>query len=165
MSGARLVWIALMLAGCGGGENTAAPGSPPDLERAAIERGVIRDPASTDLTGLYARETDRLCIVRQGYGYRIGISSDYGNEIFCSGRGTVSRSGETLQIELGQGCSFDARYDGDRIRLPGRVPAACQALCERRVSLAGMEVTRLSDSVTEARAMRDPRGHELCAAN
>lgn len=161
--------LAALLAGCSAKPVTPQPGgdSPaPDLESAAIERGVIRDPSDTDLTGLYARDTDRLCIVPDGYGYRIGVFVDYGDPILCSGTGRVSRSGETLRIELGGDgkCSFSARFDGDRILFPGQVPDGCQSFCERRASLAALNVTRMSESAAEAQAMRDSRGRILCAS-
>lgn len=155
------ILIALLLSACEGGEPSNRAAAPPDLESAAIERGVIRDPADTDLTGLYARGTDRICIVSDGGGYRIGVASDYGGGITCNGGGRVSRSGETLQIELGA-CSFEARFDGERISFPGRMPSACAALCDRRASLAGVDVERLSESRAEAASMRGADGKAPC---
>jgi hypothetical protein len=145
-------------------ENAAVP---EDLEKAAIERGMVRDPRDTEIAGLYARDTDRVCIVPDGQGYRIGAFVDYGDRITCSGSGTVSRIGEKLHVELGSGdgdekCGFDARFDGDKIYFPGNVPDACARLCARRASYAGLEVTRMSESVAEAAAMRDSGGKTLC---
>jgi hypothetical protein len=165
----RLAWYllpAMMLAACSdapqGEGNALAP--PPDLETAAIERGLIRDPDDTDLTGLYARDTDRLCVVPADGAYRVGAFVDYGDNITCSARGKATRVGETMHIELGSGggCSFDARFDGERIVFPGRVPDGCQALCSRRASFAALEVARLSESEAEASALRDPKGRSLC---
>lgn len=168
MRGLRLLLLATALAACSqkpvaDRQDGATP--PPDLESAAIERGVIRDPSDTNLTGLYARDTDRVCIVPDGYGYRIGVFVDYGDPIVCSGSGTVTRVGEMLHVELGKDgkCSFNARFDGDKISFPGRVPDACQALCERRASVAALSVSRLSESTAEAQAMRDSKGRNLCA--
>ena len=126
---------------------------------------MVRDPRDTDIAGLYARDTDRVCIVPDGQGYKIGAFVDYGDRITCSGTGTVSRVGEKLRIELGEGeerCGFDARFDGDKIYFPGNVPDACQKLCARRASYAGLEVARMSESVAEASAMRDSAGRQLC---
>ena len=97
-----LLLLVLALAGCSTKppENAAAP---QDLERAAIERGMVRNPKDSDIAGLYARDTDRVCIVPDGQGYRIGAFVDYGDGITCSGTGTASRVGETLHIELGEG--------------------------------------------------------------
>ncbi|MDT8757985.1 hypothetical protein MZO42_04680 [Sphingomonas psychrotolerans] len=155
--------LLLALAGCSGGKGGGNLQAPQDLESAAIERGLVRDPDDSDLTGLYARDTDRICVVRAGSAYRIGAYVDYGDRITCSGSGTVERSGATLRIALGKsGCSFDAQYDGDRIKFPGALPDACKALCARRASLTGFEVTRLSESGAEAAAMRDSAGRRLC---
>jgi hypothetical protein len=154
------------LAACGGGQKVAQNAAEPqELETAAIERGMIRDPRDTEIAGLYARDTDRVCIVRQGDGYRIGAFVDYGDKITCSGSGNVTRVGEKLHIQLGNEadeCSFDARFDGDKIYFPGNVPDGCTKLCARRASYAGLEVSRLSESEAEARAMRDAQGKALC---
>lgn len=160
--------LLLMLAACKGAnappENAAVP---QDLESAAIERGMVRDPKDTEIAGLYARDTDRVCIVPDGQGYRIGAFVDYGDRITCSGKGTVSRVGEKLRVDLGgegdERCSFDARFDGDKIYFPGNVPDACTKLCARRASYAGLEVSRMSESTAEASAMRDSQGRQLCA--
>lgn len=158
--------IALLLLSC---SHTSAPPSgaanTADLESAAIRAGVIDDPASVDLTGLYARDTDRLCIVPQGTAFRIGVSIDFGDQLECNGAGTVTRSGGSLHVSFpgASGCEFDARFEGDRILFPGALPDACQSLCSRRASLAGLTVDRLSDSRSEAAAMRDAAGRRSCA--
>jgi len=156
--------LLLLLAACSSKppENVA---QPQDLEQAAIDRGMVRDPRDTEIAGLYARDTDRVCIVHSDSGYRIGAYVDYGDRITCSGSGAVTRVGETLHIQLGadaDGCSFDARFDGDKIYFPGAVPDECLKLCARRASYAGLEVARLSESESEARAMRDSAGKPLC---
>jgi hypothetical protein len=161
----RALALLLLLAGCSGGQQAAKDQPPQDLEKAAIERGLVRDPADTEIAGLYARDTDRICIVPSSIGYKIGAFVDYGDGITCSGTGTASRVGETLHIELGAdgACGFDAKFDGDKITLPGAVPAGCDKLCTRRASYAGLEVSRLSESPAEAAAMRDANGKRLCA--
>jgi hypothetical protein len=156
--------LLLALGACSGGQAGGNAQAPQDLESAAIERGLVRDPDDADLTGLYARDTDRICIVRTGSAYRIGAHVDYGDRITCSGTGTVERSGATLRIALGKdgACSFTAQYDGDRIRFPGVLPDACNPLCARRASFTGLDVARLSESGAEAAAMRDASGRRLC---
>jgi hypothetical protein len=159
--------LLLALASCSG----QAPQNveqPQDLESAAIERGMVRDPADTNIAGLYARDTDKVCVVEDESGYKIGAFVDYGDRITCSGSGRVTRVGERLHVQLGadaDGCSFDARFDGDKIYFPGSVPDGCAKLCARRASYAGLEVSRLSESAAEARAMRDPQGKVLCGGN
>ncbi len=135
----RALVLLLLVAGCGGKPPENAAQSQ-DLESAAIDRGMVRDPRDTEIVGLYARDTDRVCIVRGDSGYRIGAFVDYGDRITCSGAGTVTRVGEMLHVQLGAdeaGCSFDARFDGDKIYFPGNVPDGCAKLCARRASYAG----------------------------
>lgn len=165
-------FLLFALSACNGASAPENEAVPQDLETAAIERGMVRDPKDTDIAGLYARDTDRVCIVPDGQGYKVGAFVDYGDRITCSGTGTVSRAGETLRIELRnaksgddgeESCGFDAKFDGEKIYFPGNVPDACQKLCARRASYAGLEVTRMSESVAEAAAMRDSAGRQLCA--
>ncbi|MBA4047667.1 MAG: hypothetical protein C0476_03905 [Sphingomonas sp.] len=161
------LWFALLIVGCSNGaersSDAAAP--PPDLEAAAISAGIIPDPKATDIGGLFARDTDRVCIVPTALDYRIGVFVDYGEAQSCSGSGTVTRAGETLQIAFDDApdCAFAVRYEGDRIVFPARVPAGCERLCSQRASLGALDVRRLSDSIAEARTLRGARGRLLCA--
>jgi hypothetical protein len=163
----RLAVAALfLLAACSGGGHGNQAATPQDLESAAIERGLVRDPAETDLTGLYARDTDRVCVVRKGDSYRIGAFVDYGDGLSCTGTGAVTRSGETLAVTLtgknGVSCSFDARFDGEHIRFPATVPPECAKFCGPRASFAALDAERLSGSAAEARALRSAEGKRLC---
>lgn len=168
-----------LLAGCHRSEPKAAQTTPAPqgLEAAAIQAGVIPDPAGTDITGLYASDSDRVCIVPSATAYRIGVFVDYDDQQNCGGSGTVTRVGETLHVTLGDGggggdsggggatpCSFDARFEGDRIVFPARVPDACRKVCVRRASVAALDVARLSESVSEASTLRDAKGRLLCAS-
>lgn len=165
---APVLGLVLLVAACH--RDVATPAAPATaasaLEAAAIQAGVIPDPDGTDPSGLYARETDRVCIVPTATAYRVGVVVDYGDDQRCGGSGTATRVGETLHIELGDagGCSFDARFEGDRIVFPGRVPDACRQICERRASVAALDVARLSESVSEASTLRDTNGRLLCAS-
>lgn len=156
--------LVLTLVSCSKPAATGNAADQVDLERAAIAAGVIRDPADTDLTGLYARETDKVCIVPDTVGYRIGATVDYGEGQMCAGAGRVTRSGETLHVEFdgAPGCSIEAKFDGERIDFPGRVPAACAALCGKRASFAALGAVMQSSAIAEARTLRDPRGKALC---
>ena len=158
-----LVLTAVLITGCSR-TGAADQNAGEQLEQAAIAAGVVRDPADTNIAGLYARDTDRVCIVPARVGYRIGATVDYGNGQGCSGAGTVSRTGETLRIDFNgaPGCSFDARLDGETIAFPGRLPAPCDRLCARRASLSALEADRQSDAVAEAAALRDAGGRTLC---
>lgn len=158
--GLVLATVLTLLGGCNG----SPPGgvAAPSLEEAAIERGLVRNPAARDLTGLYARDTDRLCIVPDARGDRVGLSIDYGEGNGCSATGTVVRTGEALQFALGKDCAFAARFDGERITFPGRLPRQCATLCTGRASLTGVDVIRLSGTMAEAAAMRDAHGKLPC---
>ena len=158
---AAFAWLALLLGGCG--SDSGGNAHAPSLEAAAIARGLIADPASTDIVGLYARDTDRLCVVPEGSSYRVGASIDYGEGVACSAGGSVARAGNALRFVLGGAeCAFDARFDGARITFPARLPAACAALCTGRASLAAFNADRLSNALSEAAAMRDARGRLPC---
>ena len=162
--------VLLLIAGCSGSGKKAETGTnqaaPVGLEAAAIEAGVIPDPNNSDITGLYARDTDRVCVVPTATAFRLGVFVDYGDQQSCGGSGVVTRVGEKLHVEFDKvdGCSFEARFEGDRIVFPGRLPDACQKLCQRRASLAGLDVSRLSESVSEASTLRDSKGRLLCSS-
>ena len=127
----RAMVFFLLLGGCEGQSAPDARPTPSSLEAAAIEAGVISDPANTDPTGLYARDRDKICIVPSATAFRVGIYIDYGNDYFCSASGEATRARETLHVELtsAPGCSFDAKFDGDRIAIPGALPDGCQKAC------------------------------------
>lgn len=153
-----LVAVALSLAGCSQGTAPAPAPEGAALEQAAIARGVVRDPATAQPVGLYAREGDRLCVTAQ----RIGVFIDYGEAIGCSARGTYARDGERMRVDFGKDCAFDAAFDGDGVRFPGSLPTGCEAACRGRASLSGLQFDRLSESASEAAALRDPAGRGLC---
>lgn len=163
----RALAALFLLGGCQGQSAPDAWPTPSSLEAAAIDAGIISDPANTDPTGLYARDRDKICVVPSATAFRVGLYVNYGDDYFCSGSGEATRAGETLHVELtsAPGCSFDAKFDGDRIAIPGALPDACQKACSKRASLAGLTVERLSDSPSEAAALRDGRGRMLCAGN
>jgi hypothetical protein len=153
--------LALALAACSGGgdpQNSVAP----DLETVAIERGLVRNPEDDSITGLYQRGGDRLCLVPAGEDLRIGAFVLNGSRLGCSASGTAKRSGDRLRIDLGGGCALDARIEGERIIFPARLPAPCAQRCSARASFSGLRVERMSDLVSEAAALRDPRGRPVC---
>lgn len=155
----RVMLLALLLAGCGGGEADTRNAAGEALEAAAIARGVVADPASATFAGAYGRGADRVCV----NGTAIGIDASYGEEIACTARGTANRDGERVAITLGSGgCAFDARFDGDQLLLPGQLPDACAAFCDAPASLAGLAVDRLSAAPAETLAMRGSDGTALC---
>ncbi len=159
----RALAVALLLAGC----EKAAPDAPAvpqagaALERAALAAGIVADPANVDPVGAFASETDRACVVPQGSGYRVGASVDYGEQQGCVARGTATGR-ETLRIDFGDQCRFDARFDGERIVFPATVPTACDRRCTGRASLTALSVARLSNTESEARTIRGSDGQPLC---
>jgi hypothetical protein len=155
--------LLLVLAGCDrqpGGE-AAAGSAGASLERAAIGAGMVPDPAKLDPTGVYASETDRLCIAPGDGGNRIGARIDYDDQQGCVARGEVTGR-DTLKIDFGDDCRFDATFDGERIVFPATVPSACERRCVGRATLAALTAARLSGSATEASAMRSEDGAPLC---
>ena len=159
-----LAFVALaLLASCPRFDRGMAEQRAPDLETAAVLRGLVREPGESEVVGLYARDTDRVCVVRRGGGYRIGAYVDYGDGLGCSGAGTLTRFGQRVSVTLGEGCAFDAQFDGDRIAFPAVLPAACAKLCGRRASFAALTAVRLSEVPAEAATMRDARGRLPCS--
>ncbi|TXC70713.1 hypothetical protein FSB78_07010 [Sphingomonas ginsenosidivorax] len=158
----RWLVLALLLDGCGGPATSAADDSAgAQLEAAATRAGLVADPKGS-IQGSWARDTDRLCVVESGSGAsRIGVTVDYGEGQGCTASGTVSRSGDRLRVAFA-GCRFEARFDGDRIRFPADLPTDCEKLCTGRASLAALSVDRLSDSRSEAGALRSAKGALLC---
>ncbi|WP_084583186.1 hypothetical protein [Sphingomonas azotifigens] len=156
--------LLLGLSACGSPSPVAVPNAAIDLETAAIQRGLVRDPKNVSIAGAYARGPDRLCIVPAGTTHRIGIVIDYGEGNGCRATGSARREGEGLTLSLGPdgSCRFTARFDGDHLALPGALPKACAQLCTGRAALAGAQFARLGESVPEAQAMRDAEGHTLC---
>lgn len=155
---------ALLLASCSNGQGGGDARQPQDLESAAIERGLVSAPGDREIAGVYARDGDRLCIVPAGDAWRVGAHVDYGDGIACSTTGTLRREGRALALRLGQdqGCAFTARLDGETIRFPGALPDGCKRFCRGRASYAGLVARRMSESIAEARAMRDPAGARPC---
>ena len=156
--------VALLLGGCGG--EGAAPVPTPTatanaLERAAIAAGMVPDPAA-DPTGLYVREQDRICVVPAAVGWRVGVVTRLVDEPGCTASGKLTRRGERLAIDLGEGCRFEARFEGDRIVFPADLPGSCARDCAGRATLAALDVPMLSDSPAEASALRGPRGRAPC---
>ena len=139
------------------------PRTPGDqLESAAEAAGVVSDPARVDPAGLYARDTDRVCLVLDGAGaYRAGALISYDGGQGCAASGTATRSGDRLNVAFGH-CRFAARFEGDRVSFPAELPASCAAVCTGRATLAALSAERLSNSPAEASALRDPHGRALC---
>lgn len=156
--------LGVLLAGCGRAAHEPEidrNGAGARLERAAISAGVVADPALLDPIGAYGKENDRACIVRAGKDYRIGASVDYGDGHGCLARGSAKGAGK-LAVTLGEGCRFDARFDGRRLTFPPVLPAGCDGFCTGRASLTALSVEWLSGAESEAAALRGTDGKPLC---
>lgn len=155
--------LAVLLAGC---ERPPATDDTPGgrLEAAAIARGLVADPAKAGIAGLWAGgDADRLCIVPAGGALRLGASIDYGEGQACAAAGTVKRDGDKLRVAFGD-CRFDAAFSGERITFPAALPSVCARFCAGRASLAALAVERLSESISEAAALRGAHGRPLCGS-
>jgi len=163
-------WTVLVLLAGLGGCTQPGSGQTQDtrhrsaLEAAAIARGVIADPDSTDLAGLYARDDDRVCIVPGEQDYVIGAVVAFEDGQGCEARGIARRAGDRVRVrfDTAEGCTFDLAFDGDTISFPAELPPACELLCRGRASFSALSVGRLSDSTSEARTLRGRKGQRLC---
>lgn len=153
----------LILVACGPPvSSSAVENAGVALERAAVARGLVADPAKVDPIGLYTSDSDSLCVVPAGGGYRVGASIDYGEGQGCSAAGTASGHA-TLAIRFGDACRLTARIEGDRVSFPATVPAGCDRFCTGRASLAALTADRVSGSAAEAESAVTPAGGALCA--
>ena len=158
----RALALALLLAACGrspdavAGETAGAA-----LERTAVARGIVADPAKVDPVGLYGSESDRVCVVPGGDGYRVGAAVDYGEGQGCFATGTA-RGRETLDVRFGEACALSVRVEGDRLVFPALLPPACDHYCTGRASLAALTADRISASATEAASAVTGSGAKVC---
>lgn len=153
---------ALLLLSCR--EQTAAPDVDPDnpLEVAARQANLVVDATSVPPTGLFERRhtsgVDTFCIVPDGRDFRFGVTASFGTTPFCEGQGTARQHGEALTLRFnGVDCVAEARYDGGHVRIDGRIPAGCAALCSERASLSGVSFDRAGTSAVDARSARSRR--------
>ena len=139
------------------------------LERAAIESGVIADPAHVSPVGLFQRRheagTDRLCVLPDtGRHFRFGVEAIFGRDEHCRGSGTARRAGDKLILQFSGAprCIIVAQYDGDRIAMPGVVDMNCARLCDGRGSLEGVSLPRLASDAAAALAAHSRENDALC---
>ncbi|MCE7797481.1 hypothetical protein LWE61_13060 [Sphingobium sufflavum] len=173
------VAMLLILPACGGpvpgagndaqpvaGGNAAADA----LEALATESGVIGEDGSVEPVGSYGRAydggEDRLCVLPSGgeaKSYRFGVEIRIGEEEYCRGSGKASRAGDLLILRFDGGrCTVTARYDGDRIAMPGAVDRGCASLCSARGSFAGVSFPRIGMDRAAADGVMANDGAALC---
>ncbi len=165
--------LVLLLAACGGEQQ---PDTPPDptgagaaLEKSAIARGVVPDPAAIELEGRYERRsdlgTDKFCAVRTGKDrYRIGLLATYGPGSSCEGQGEARQDGDGFELRFdgAKDCKVRARYDGVELRVDGNVPEGCSAVCDSRASLAGTSYYLVEPGADAARQTLGAEVDRLC---
>lgn len=170
--------VALMLVGCGDGssereDRAERPSATADsLDALAMESGALPDQSSEIPVGRFGRRydggVDRLCIVPESEGserYRFGAEMLIGGDEYCRGAGEARIDGNTLSLRfegIGEGCTIDARYDGDRLVMPGQLGMACNLLCSSRGSFAGTAFPRIDRDAAAAAQMRDANKALLC---
>lgn len=173
----RLAVLAcLVLAGCSETRADDDEAAVTPLDAAAIEAGVIADPQAIDLAGNFADTggagNDAFCARgdRQG-GYAVGVLVTFGSTTQCEAQGVASLTGEQARISLNRsgkgnaisGCSFDARFDGSGLALPGSLPDGCEAVCNSRASLAGASFALVEPGDDAAATARGRSIERLCA--
>ncbi len=151
----------LLLAACSREQPTPTQTPGSRLEAAAVTQGLVSDPNGGTPVGSWANDSDRLCVAPAAQELRLGASVDYGEGQGCVASGTAERRGDRLRVSFGA-CRFEAAYDGDRITFPAELPSACERFCTGRASLSALTVARLSESASEAAALRTAGGRPLC---
>ena len=156
----RALLALLLLAACSqsAGRAPMRPTPAPALEKAAIAAGVVRDPAATDIAGLYARDTDRVCIVAGRVGYRIGAIGRLRRRAGVQRGGNGGAVGRGAERRFRRRLRFRRAARRSTIAFPGRMPAACDKLCTDRASLTALEADLQSDAASEATTLRDVEG-------
>lgn len=170
--------VAGLLASCGDdrsdatapppGLNEGAANVASQLDALAAEEGVIPDGGDRSPEGGYGRTypggRDRLCLVQEEPGrYRFAAEVRIGQDQGCRGGGEARLDGGELSLTFdGAECRIDARYEGDRLVLPGRVEEGCARLCSRRGSFAGVTFPRIGDGRAMASSMTDSQDEVLC---
>lgn len=160
--------MVLVLAGCRDSRSPEMRGGNSSLETAAREAGVIADSDRVNPMGSYARRHENglheICIGPQsGKSRAFGMIADLGEGLSCQGKGQVSGKGDKLRFVFNgdRKCTIDARYDRQGIRLSGKVPSQCAALCSAWSTFAGLSVLRSGwsrEDAKQVRARHDAKG-------
>lgn len=142
---------------------------PSALEKAALNAGVVTDPAKVSVPGLYQRRheagVDTLCVAPgNDRRHDFGMEAIFGTEQYCRGEGTARRVGDKLILYFSgrSQCIVVARYDGDQVALPGVVDVKCADLCSGRGSLEGVTFPRLPFGSEARKQVMDREGGPIC---
>lgn len=139
------------------------------LDDLAIATGAIGDPLSQSPSGAYGRDyeggRDQLCMLpgQKKASYLFGAEIRIGGDEYCVGRGSARLLADKLIFSFdGGNCVIVARYEGDRVTMPGALDTACAALCNGRGSFAGTSFPRIANDLTRARRAVARDGKPLC---
>jgi hypothetical protein len=161
----------LCLSGCDGQTILVDGGSAgQQLDKKAIEVGIIPDPDNVTLSGRYETRselgTDKFCAVGEaGSQHKIGILAVFGPESKCEAQGTAQVKGEKVSLSLTNedSCRFEAEFDGISIRFPGSMPEGCASYCTARASLAGTSYFMVEHGNDNARKALGRDIEKLCS--
>ncbi len=166
-----LPFLFLILSGCDGQTILTDSGSAgKQLDKKAIEVGIIPDPNNVTLSGRYETRselgTDKFCAVGEsGSQHKVGILAVFGPESKCEAQGTAQVKGEKISLSLNgaDSCRFDAEFDGISIRFPGNLPDGCASYCTARASFAGTSYFMVEHGNENARKALGRDIEKLCA--
>ena len=169
--------ISILLGACSGDGESGGSEAADRLNVAALEAGALPDQSQIDPAGRYGRRyeggADSLCLVpdkeeRRDH-YRFGVETLIGGDEYCRGTGTAKLAGDKLILRFdgrrgldSAACLIVARYEGDRIAMPGALDISCALQCSRGGSLAAVSFPRIDGDVAAARQMRDGKKDLLC---
>ena len=160
----KLSAVAIMLAAaCGqGGQPSGNP---------VANRGASAQPSApvqtATLTGLYQESGNapsQLCIIEEGGTARFGLVKRSIGVPVCSGAGTVTRRGATLQLVMtGEAsCTIEAQLEGRELTVP-TLPRSCSYYCSPGGGAGGIALTKIGGTREDAMRARDPVNGQLCA--
>lgn len=149
------VALALVAAGCG------------TVERDRDDEGRVQ---TRTLIGLYVGDgsggqASRLCIVpRPDQPLQFAIVRTAPNRTACSGLGTVSRTGDSIRLEMtgDEPCTLVARDEGGQLRIEGGTGAGCAYYCSPGTEFDEEVLEKVGGSITDALRAQDLVGERLC---
>ncbi len=168
-----IVGLAVTLVSCDqGSSNPLSRGDDAGarIEEQAIAKGILPDPDNLVFGGRFETRselgTDKFCAVGNGTNrYNIGVLAVFGPESKCEARGTATITQEKVRIALqGEGaCEFDAEFDGNELRFPGKIPGTCADYCSDRASLSGTRYFMVEQGDNNARRTLGRDIEKLCS--
>jgi hypothetical protein len=170
----KTLWSAtllMLLTGCdsGSGGILGSGNSGDELDKQAIEKGLLPNPSSRSLAGQYETRSDlgidKFCAVESGNSSRFGMLAVFGPESKCEGIGTAKFDGTriSLNFEGKKECAFAADYDGIVIRFPGSIGPGCASYCSPHASMSGTQYFLVEKGNESARRVLGRDIERLCS--